>query len=66
MESEMQERIASVRRRIAQAAQRAGRSETDITLIGVSKTKPAALVNEALACGITDIGENRVQELLEK
>ncbi len=66
MESEMQERVASVRRRIAQAAQRAGRSETDITLIGVSKTKPAALVNEALACGITDIGENRVQELLEK
>ncbi|MCI9625949.1 MAG: YggS family pyridoxal phosphate-dependent enzyme [Clostridia bacterium] len=62
----MQERVASVRRRIAQAAQRAGRSETDITLIGVSKTKPAALVNEALACGITDIGENRVQELLEK
>lgn len=66
MESAMQERIASVRQRIAQAAKRAGRSETDITLIGVSKTKPAALVNEALACGITDIGENRVQELLEK
>lgn len=66
MESAMQERIASVRQRIAQAAKRAGRSEKDITLIGVSKTKPAALVNEALACGITDIGENRVQELLEK
>lgn len=41
MESAMQERIASVRQRIAQAAKRAGRSETDITLIGVSKTKPA-------------------------
>ncbi len=66
MESGMQERIASVRQRIAQAAQRAGRSEKDITLIGVSKTKPAVLVNEALACGITDIGENRVQELSEK
>ena len=66
MDSEMKERIAAVRQRIAQAAQRAGRREEEITLIGVSKTKPAALVNEALACGIEDIGENRVQELLEK
>lgn len=66
MECEMKERIESVRQRIAQAAQRAGRNPEDITLIGVSKTKPAALVNAALQCGITDIGENRVQELLEK
>lgn len=66
MDSEMMGRIVSVRERIAQAAQRVGRSAGEITLIGVSKTKPAAMVNEALACGVTDLGENRVQEILEK
>jgi PLP dependent protein len=55
-------RIDSVRERIAAAARRAGRSPDDITLVGVSKTHPPELVAQALATGLRDFGENRVQE----
>jgi pyridoxal phosphate enzyme (YggS family) len=54
--------LASVRRRIVDAAARAGRDPQAVTLIAVAKTKPAALVRAALAAGATDIGENYVQE----
>ncbi len=60
------ENIENVRRKISDAARKAGRSESEITLIGVSKTKPVDLIKEATACGILDLGENRVQEVLEK
>ncbi len=66
MEGTLKETIEAVQERIAQAAARAGRSEREVTLIAVSKTKPVEAINEAVACGITDFGENRVQELLEK
>jgi len=59
-------RLRLVRERIDVAARAAGRSADDITLIGVSKTQPAAAVREALAAGLTDFGENYVQEALEK
>src|SRR5215213_6115401 len=55
-------RIESVRERIAAAARRAGRSPDDIRLVGVSKTHPSELVAQALAAGLCDFGENRVQE----
>ncbi len=58
--------IERVRERIALACQRAGRRERDVTLIGVSKTHPAATVREAFAAGLRDFGENRVQEALPK
>ncbi|MBE3561469.1 MAG: YggS family pyridoxal phosphate-dependent enzyme [Ktedonobacteraceae bacterium] len=58
--------IASVRASIAQAAQRAGRSPDEITLIAVSKTRPLELIRMAYQLGITDFGENRVQEALPK
>jgi hypothetical protein len=48
--------------RIAEAARRAGRAPEEVTLVAVSKTHPAALVREAVAAGLTDFGENRVQE----
>ena len=48
------------------AALRSGRSPQDVTLMAVTKTHTAAEINEAIAAGATDIGENRVQELLEK
>lgn len=53
--------IADLRARIATAA--AGR---DVTLIAVSKTRPAALVEPALAAGQRGFGENRVQEAAAK
>jgi pyridoxal phosphate enzyme (YggS family) len=55
-------RIDSVRERIAAAARRAGRSPDAIRLVGVSKTHPPELVAQALAAGLRDFGENRIQE----
>jgi pyridoxal phosphate enzyme (YggS family) len=58
--------IAQVRANIAEAAQRAGRAVDEITLVAVSKTMPVDLVKIAYNVGITDVGENRVQEALPK
>jgi len=55
-----------VRDRIAAAAIRAGRDPADITLVAVSKTKPAEAVAVALAAGQSVFGENRVQEAAGK
>jgi PLP dependent protein len=58
----LQENVLRVRERVAAAARRAGRQAEEITLIGVSKTHPAATVREAFLAGIRHFGENRVQE----
>ena len=58
--------IAVVRERIAAAAARSGRDSAAIRLIAVTKTHPAAVVDQALAAGVTDCGENRVQEADDK
>jgi len=60
------ENLARVRERIAAAAQQAGRDPAEITLVAVSKTQPAEAVEEALAAGATDLGENYAQELRDK
>lgn len=62
----VRDNVSEVRRRISAAATRAGRDEREITLIGVSKTKPVELILEGVDCGICELGENRVQEVLEK
>jgi len=58
--------IAAVRERIAAAAQRAGRTPTDIALMTVTKTFPASVIREAYASGLRLFGENRVQEFAAK
>jgi PLP dependent protein len=58
--------LARVRDRIAAAAIAAGRQPGDITLVAVSKTKPAEAVRAALAAGQRVFGENRVQEAAGK
>jgi hypothetical protein len=58
--------LERVRERLASAAERAGRKPEEITLIAVSKTRPAAEISTALAAGAVDFGENYVQELVEK
>lgn len=62
----VEENLKEIRERIALSALKAGRSEKEITLLAASKTVPAEIVNHAVACGVTMIGENRVQELLSK
>ncbi len=60
------ENLAAVEARIAEACKRAGRERGSVTLVAVSKTFPASAVDEAIAAGVTDVGENRVQEVREK
>jgi pyridoxal phosphate enzyme (YggS family) len=55
-------RLQNVRDRIHAAAERSNRSPKEITLVAVSKTHPAGLVSEGIVAGLTDFGENRVQE----
>jgi hypothetical protein len=67
MEAEtLAQRIARVRERIAAAARRAGRDPDSVRLIAVSKTHPASLIRQAIAAGISDLGENRIQEATPK
>jgi pyridoxal phosphate enzyme (YggS family) len=58
--------LQAVRQRMKSAAAAAGRDPRDVTLLAVSKTHPAALVEQALAAGQRAFGENYVQEALEK
>ncbi|MFP2928828.1 YggS family pyridoxal phosphate-dependent enzyme [Pyxidicoccus sp. 3LG] len=60
------ERLAAVRVRVAAACVRAGRPVESVTLVAVSKLKPAALIREAYAAGQRDFGENYAQELRDK
>lgn len=59
-------RVERVRARIAAAAAAAGRDPDDVTLVAVSKTHPPELLEAAIAAGVTDLGENRVEELVAK
>ncbi|MDQ1728253.1 MAG: dependent protein [Pyrinomonadaceae bacterium] len=62
----LSERFADVRRRIAAAASNSDRSPKDITLIAISKTHPTETLRAAIAAGVTELGENRIQEAEEK
>jgi len=62
----IRENIAEVRARIAAAAARSGRKADDIMLVCVTKTRSAEEIREALEAGEYALGENRVQELVEK
>ncbi len=64
--STIKDNLVRVYDRISKAADRTGREASSIHLIAVSKTKPLAMIEEALRAGVTDFGENRVQEALEK
>jgi PLP dependent protein len=60
--SGLRERVREVMGRIEMAALRAGRNPAEVTLVAVSKTHPAGLLREALAAGVREFGENKVQE----
>ncbi len=62
---ELPGRLASVRERIAAAQARAGRSQA-VTVVAVTKTFGPEAVRAAVAAGLHDVGENRVQEALPK
>ena len=64
--SEIRRNVEAVQEQIGRAAAEAGRDPSEIRLMAVTKTQSAARVNEAIAAGVTLLGENRAQELLEK
>lgn len=64
--SMVKENLAQVEEKIRQACKRAGRSEDEVTLICVSKTKPMEMIQEAYDYGKREFGENKAQEMKEK
>jgi pyridoxal phosphate enzyme (YggS family) len=59
-------RLEAINQRIAAACERAGRQVSEITLVAVSKTVPAARIREAIEAGVRVLGESRVQEAAAK
>ena len=62
----IRENIQDVLNNIESACRRCNRNPKDVTLIAVSKTKPLSDIEEAIDCGMTEFGENKVQELVGK
>ncbi len=66
LSADIRERLAAVQRRVEDACSRSGRDATSVTIVGVTKRKPPEVIAAAWSAGIEDIGENYVQELVEK
>lgn len=62
----IRENLIKVQNNVKEACEKAGRSNTEVTLIAVSKTKPVSMLMEAYNCGCREFGENKVQELVDK
>ncbi len=58
--------IEYIRELKAKAAEKSGRTGDDVLLVAVTKLHSPEEINEAIDCGITDIGENKVQEIMNK
>jgi len=65
-ERRLSKTLPQVHDRIAEAADASGREFESVRLIAVTKAHPVDAVSAALAAGLTDLGENRVEELEEK
>ena len=73
MEKSLSERMAQfdenyplILEEIARAARLSGRKPEDITLLAATKTVPLEVINHAISRGLSCLGENRVQELLDQ
>lgn len=66
MNMSVAENIREVEAKIAAAAEKSGRKAEDVLLLAVSKTKPVELIGEAVKAGCVSLGENKVQEIMEK
>lgn len=58
--------ISLIKNKINTTTKSIGKNGNDVLLVAVSKTRTVDEINESIDCGITDIGENKVQEILEK
>ena len=66
MTGDIAERLAHIRGRMVEAAERAGRRKEDVTLVAVTKTVPPERIRQAYEAGVRVFGENRVQEGVRK
>jgi PLP dependent protein len=66
MTTDIAENLRRVRERVDAACRRAGRSPSEVAVVGISKGFPAGAVVAAWQAGLRDIGENRVQEAASK
>jgi len=66
MNADLKENLAKVNDRIDAAAKKSGRTKDDIRLVAVTKWVSVEKIKEAIEFGITDIGENRIQEAQSK
>ena len=62
----IRENIDRINAEKAKFAESVGKTEQDVLLVAVTKTRTADEINEAIDAGITDIGENKVQEVVDK
>jgi pyridoxal phosphate enzyme (YggS family) len=62
----IKENLSKVRSSIDEACSKAGRDSSEVTLLAVTKTVDIDAVNEALENGVSDVGENKPQELMRK
>lgn len=58
--------LSKIRGQIREAAESCGRTADDVLLVAVSKTRTPEEINIAIDAGVTDIGENKVQEIMDK
>ena len=66
MNADLHARLAQVRRRIRAAAEACGRDPSAVRLVAVSKTVSSEAVRRAAGAGVSDVGENYIQEAREK
>jgi pyridoxal phosphate enzyme (YggS family) len=63
---DLEANLNSIRAKIAAACDRVGRDPRTVTLLGVTKGQPPEAVNDAMRCGLTLFGENKLQEAKAK
>lgn len=66
MTRQISSNIEELRSRISAAAERSGRKASSVVLLGASKNRSPEEIEEAVSSGLEVIGENRVQELIDK
>ncbi len=66
LEAMIKDNIARIKERISRVCSRVNRDPDSITIVAVSKARTAEQIEEVIKAGITDIGENKVQEALSK
>ena len=63
---DIKKNLAEVERRIKKTESECGKNDNEVLLVAVSKTRTAEEINIAIDAGVTDIGENKVQEIMDK